>query len=543
MSGQVAGIGQPMVAADWARTVLPRSRREPLPGHDASDGDEPGHADHLLRRFAAAMPPPETVPPTRPAEAAAPVPARPLHRLGVGDLLAAFAGGISPEAVLAALHGRLGPDGPAPEAVLRTIDGAEALAAESAERWRTGTQRPLEGVPFGVKDIIDVAGELVTCGSLLTGDRRAPRDATVVTRLRAAGAIPFALLASSEFACGSPLNRRYGVVPNPHDRSCWAGGSSTGSGAALAAELLPLALGTDTAGSIRIPAAFCGVAGLKPTRGLVPRTGIATLSWTLDHVGPMARSVSDLAMVLPLIAGPDEHDPLAAGGPERSVSSQRPLQGLRIGLPTAWFIECCDFAVLEAWRIAQTLLRQAGAVLVPVELPDLSLANEEAWIVLYAELASCQEGRFDRKDMFDAGTWDRIARGRSCEATDYLRALRRRSVMQRALLDAMAGVDVLLTPGVGAEAARLSDLTVALDTERVALYEIAARNTAIFNYVGFPALMLPYGRGRNNLPVALQLVAAPFGDGLCLSVGAALQRLQMHGELGADQPAGSLRGE
>ncbi len=542
MTGPAAAIGQPMVATGWAQAVLPRSRREPLPGHDAAAGDEPGHADHRLGRLAATVPP-GTIPPIGPAAGAHPVPTCPLHRLGVRDLLQAYAGGVSPEAVLAALLHRIGPDGPAPEAVLRTVDGTELLAAESAGRWRTGTQRPLEGIPFGIKDVIDVAGALVTCGSLLTGERRAPRDATAVARLRAAGAIPFAMLASSEFACGSPVNRRYGVVPNPHDRSCWAGGSSTGSGAALAAGLLPLALGTDTAGSIRISAAFCGVAGLKPTRGLVPRTGIATLSWTLDHVGPMARSVSDLAMVLPVMAGPDEHDPLAADRDEPSLSPHRPLHGFRIGLPTSWFIERCDPAVLEAWHGAAQSLRRAGAVLVPVELPDFSLANEEAWIVLYAELASCQEGRFDRRDAFDAGTWDRIARGRACGAVDYLRALRRRSVTQRALLDAMAGVDVLLTPGVGTEAARLSDLTVALDAERVALYEIAARNTAIFNHVGFPALMLPSGRGRNGLPIAVQLVAAPFRDGLCLSVGAALQRLQMQGELGADQPAGSLGDE
>ena len=542
MNPGAAAIGQPMAAADWAETMLPRSRREPLLGHDPSAGDEPGHADRLLNHLAGSSLP-RTRSPSGSSVVSGPMSTGPLHELGVCDLLNVYARGVSPETVLAALRDRLGSGGPAPEAVLRTVNAAEDLAAESARRWRLGTQRPLEGIPFGIKDVIDVADTVVTCGSSLTGDRHAPRDATVVARLRAAGAIPFAMLASSEFACGSPVNQRYGVVPNPHDRSCWAGGSSTGSGAALAAGLLPLALGTDTAGSIRIPSAFCGVAGLKPTRGLVPRTGIATLSWTLDHVGPMARSVSDLARVLPVIAGPDGHDPLAASPSGAAVSSDRPLNGLRVGVTTSWFIERCDPGVLGAWRTAVALLQQAGALLEPVDLPDLSLANEEAWVVLYAELASCQESRFDRQDAFDAGTWDRIARGRACHATDYLRALRRRSVVQRALLDAMGSVDVLLTPGAGAEAARLSDLTVDLDGERVALYEIAARNTAIFNYVGFPALMLPSGRGRHGLPVAVQLVAAPFHDGLCLSVGAALQRLQMHGEFGTDQPTRSLGGK
>ena len=498
-------------ARAWAKMVLGASRAVPHPpsgSDDAGAPGEPAEFDRMLDQLAieAGTMRDPVLPPSSGTGVGEPS--------GVIGLLSAYQEGrASPDLVLADLQARIGPAGPAPEAVLRAIDGAASLAAESAGRWRAGTARALEGIPFGIKDIIDVAGAIVTCGSLLTGERRAATDAAVVARLRAAGAIPFVMLASSEFACGGAHNRRYGVVPNPHDRSRWTGGSSTGSAAALAAGLVPLALGTDTGGSIRIPAAFCGLTGLKPTRGLLPRDGVATLSWTLDHVGPMARSAADLAAVLPVLAG--SHHPRGGAGTV--------LEGLRVGVPSRWFTERCDSKVLEAWRAALAVLHDAGAVLCDVDPGDLSLATEDSWVVLYAELAACQEGRLDRLALFDAGTRDRIARGRAVSAADYLRALRRRSVVGTAMLRAMQGIDVMVTPGAGAEAPRLSDLSVDLDGERVALHEIASRNTMIFDCTGFPALMLPSGTGRDGLPVAIQVVAAPFQDALCIAVGEAFQ--------------------
>ena len=454
--------------------------------------------------------------------------------MGVEDLLAAYAAGAAdPMAVLASLLARR-KTGEASEAVLCRVPGAEDAAAASAERQRNGTARPLEGMFFGVKDIIDVAGARVTCGSLQTGDRIAAEDATCVARLRAAGAIPIYMLATSEFACGAVENARYGAVPNPWDRSRWAGGSSTGAGAALAGRLVPLALGSDSGGSIRIPAAFCGITGLKPTRGLVPRTGVATLSWTLDHVGPMARSCADILRVLPVLSGPDGKDPLAAESTPDSFAGMS-MAGLRIGVPEGWFTTRCDGAVLAAWQVALSVLELEGAVLVPVKMPDFTLAHEEAWMVLYAELASCQESRMGTLDLFDSGTRDRIARGLQVSATDYLRALRRRPLVQRALLDAMADVDVLLTPGVGAEAATLADPAVQVDGSRWAMYEVTPRNTMIFDYTGFPALMLPSGKGRMGLPVSIQVVGRPFADALCLAVGAAFQMRTRHH---LEQPGG-----
>jgi aspartyl-tRNA(Asn)/glutamyl-tRNA(Gln) amidotransferase subunit A len=506
-------------AEAWAAQVLPASRAAPIAPAGTPFSREPAHAEAFLAaaaRPASAHKPPPSAPPGDPCP------------MGVEYLLTAYRNGTTdPPSILADLLARSLPDGKAPEAVLSRVPGAEAAAEASAQRYRAGTARPLEGVFFGVKDIIDVSGARVTCGSWQTGDRIADADATCVARLRDAGAIPLFMLATSEYACGAAHNARYGPVPNPWDRTRWAGGSSTGAGAALAAGIVPLALGSDTGGSIRIPAAFCGITGLKPTRGLVPRTGVATLSWTLDHIGPMARSAADIALTLPHLAGPDGEDSLAAPAVP-DFSAPQGVAGLRIGVPDGWFTERCDAAVLHAWREALGVLANAGALLVPVTTPDLALAHEEAWMVLYAELASVQESRLATPDRFDTGTRDRIARGLQVAATDYLRALRRRPLLQQAVLHAMAGTDVLITPGTGAEAARLSDLTVQVDGAHVPMYEITPRNTMIFDYTGFPALMLPAGLGASGLPVAIQIAARPFADATCLSVGAAFQSLTSH---------------
>ena len=318
-----------------------------LPPAHSSATPEPGWAERELRSMAPVHPSGGTglKLPVVPQDASLPM-------LGVGEILAAYAGGITdPVAVVAALRARIAAHPSGKDAVLTTVPGVDAMAEESAVRIRQGQMRPLEGIPFGVKDIIDVAGARVTCGSRQTGDRIAPADATVAARLRGQGAIPFLMLATTEYACGSAHNPRYGAVRNPWDRSRWTGGSSTGSGAALAARLLPLALGTDTGGSIRVPAAWCGITGLKPTRGLVPRTGVAPLSWTLDHIGPMARSADDLARVMPFISGPDAHDPTAVGA-YAGDRGRADLHGLRIGVPQGWFVELQDEAVLQAWQNA-----------------------------------------------------------------------------------------------------------------------------------------------------------------------------------------------
>jgi aspartyl-tRNA(Asn)/glutamyl-tRNA(Gln) amidotransferase subunit A len=478
---------------------------------------EPGWAERDLRAQAPAS--------ATHSPALEDTPEGPLHTLGVGGLLAAYAArATEPAAVLAALRARMVTHPSGREAVLAHLPEAEAMAEESGARIRAGTARPLEGVPFGVKDIIDAAGAPVTCGSFQTGDRVAATDATIVARLRAQGGIPVVMLATTEFACGSAHNPRYGAVRNPWDGRRWTGGSSTGSGAALAARLLPLALGSDTGGSIRIPAAFCGITGLKPTRGLVPRTGVAPLSWTLDHVGPMARSAADLARVMPLIAGPDGQDPMAAGQYD-GARWRGDFRGLRIGVPGGWFLEYLDDAVRDAWEAALALFEARGARLVPVDLGDLGTPQTDGYLIMMCELASLQEPDLDRIEVYDTGTRARIEQGLRFAATDYLRALRRRPLVMERITRAMADVDVLITPGVGGEAAFLEDMTIAVNGRRHPLQIVLAHNTMIFDYTGLPALMLPAGLGRSGLPVAIQIVGKPYDDALCLSLGHAFQRM------------------
>jgi aspartyl-tRNA(Asn)/glutamyl-tRNA(Gln) amidotransferase subunit A len=504
-----------------AGTVAPEtgSKSELPPAYSAST-PEPAWFERDLRDAAPAV--------TTAAPLSSPPPTAagtPPHLLSVSELKAAYAGGATdPVAVVAALTARIAMHPTGKDAVLAMVPGSEAMARDSAARIRDGSARALEGIPFGVKDIIDVAGGRVTCGSKLTGERVAAVDALVVARLRAQGAIPIAMLATTEYACGSAHNPRYGAVRNPWDRSRWTGGSSTGSGSALAARLLPLALGTDTGGSIRVPSAWCGITGLKPTRGLVPRTGVAQLSWTLDHVGPMARSAEDVARVMPLIAGPDGVDPTAVGG-YAGDRWRADISGLRVGVPEGWFLELQDTAVLAAWREALTVLERLGARLVSVDLGDIATAHADGYLILMAELASLQEPDLDRIEEFDAGARARIEQGLAFSATAYLRALRRRPLVAQRVLAAMSGVDLLVTPGIGCEPASLADMTVEVDGARHPLQSALPRNTMIFDYTGLPALMLPSGLGRSGLPVAIQIVGKPYDDALCLSVGAAFQRL------------------
>jgi aspartyl-tRNA(Asn)/glutamyl-tRNA(Gln) amidotransferase subunit A len=448
---------------------------------------------------------------------------------GIGDLLAAYSQGrLDPVAVLDGLITSIEATRSGREAVLRFAPGAREAAAESAARWSTGKPRPLEGIPFGVKDIIDVAGAEVTSGSHFTGRRIAPADADVVFRLRAAGAIPFAITATSEFACGGPHNPRYGTVTNPWDNTRWTGGSSTGSGAALTARLMPLALGTDTGGSIRVPSCWCGTTGLKPTREKVSRGGVTCLSWTLDHVGPMARSASDIARTLPFMtATPDTQFARDCA----HLLETPNVAGLRIGVATGWFTETVDQAVLANWTAAIQMLERLGCKL--IDLPSLNVADfhEAGWVILQSELAALHGARVDCVDLMDPGMLGRLRKGMAFSAMDYARALQARVTAQNAFLAAMADVDVIVTPGIGGEAGSLATLTVDVDRQPLGFQDVISRNTMIFDFIGFPALMLPTGLGRNKLPTGMQIVGRPHAEALCLLAGAAFQSVSEHHRL------------
>jgi aspartyl-tRNA(Asn)/glutamyl-tRNA(Gln) amidotransferase subunit A len=451
----------------------------------------------------------------------------PAFAAGVTELLSAYASGsLRPSQLLGELKARIETTRTGGEAVLRFVPDAEEAARDSDRRLVEGRARPLEGIPFGVKDIIDVAGAVVTSGSHFTGDRVAFIDASAVAALRAAGAIPFAMTATTEFAAGSPHNPRFGPVTNPHDRSRWTGGSSTGSGAALAARLMPLALGTDTGGSIRVPSCWCGTTGLKPSRDLVSRQGVAPLSWTLDHVGPMARSAEDIARVLPFMirngAGRLARQ-VAALLDNGSVAGS--VEGLRLGVPVNWFTETVDHHVLDNWQSALRQFEALGCRLVPLAPIDMEPLHEAGWIILQSELASLHAARLDRAELFDPGLLHRLKNGLGFSARDYGEALQRRVLALETFLSAMGEVDAIVTPGLGGEAGHLDNLTIDVDGQSHAFQSIISRNTMIFDVTGLPALMLPSGVGRSGLPTGIQIVGHPGGDALCLRLGRALQEV------------------
>jgi aspartyl-tRNA(Asn)/glutamyl-tRNA(Gln) amidotransferase subunit A len=424
-----------------------------------------------------------------------------------------------------------------------TFEEALAAAAESTKRWATGTARPLEGVPFALKDIIATKGVLTTGGSALYRTWVPDADATVAARLSEAGGIHLAKLHTFEFACGGAANKTFGPTRNPWDPNRTTGGSSSGSGAAVAAGVVPVAIGTDTGGSIRIPSAYCGITGLKPTYGRVPRTGVMGLSWTMDHAGPMVRSVADAARVLGVIAGPDGRDSYASTRevPDYSASLERPLAGMRIGRPGGYLLERSHPEVLEAYEVALDDLESAGAVVVDVDLPLMGLSEATGWTIIYAEMLSLHEGHLggiDDRDEMGAGL---LARGPFVTARDYLKAMRFRSSYQRSIGEAFDAIDVLATPGATSIAPLLDDMLADVGSERVDWLSVATRTSLPFNVSGQPGLCLPCGFAA-GLPVSLQLVGRPHDESAVFTVGAAFQRETAHHLARPALPAAAVAG-
>ena len=511
----------PAVRADW-ESRLEIARRHPLTP-PPEGRDEPALADALLSVGAR---------PVTPAWDSLGITVAPrdvdrLDELGVVELAAAYrTRATTPREVVDHLHAQIGTSFPTPEGILHLMDVDEQVR-ESERRLSDGTARPLEGIPVGVKDIIDAAGSPTTAGSWLTGDRIASSDATVVARLREAGAIPFAMTATTEFANGAPENIRYGNVLNPWNRERYSGGSSTGSAAAVAASKMPIALGTDTGGSIRQPGSWCGIAGFKPTRGLIPRTGVASLSWTLDHVGLLGRSAADVAMALLPLVGPDGQDPLTVPGLD-PVPPRSNLRGLRVGVLGGWFTEICTPEVVAAYEAAQAVYVDEGAQLVPVDLGDLSLQHFEGFLIIYAEAATLHEADVSKFDLMDPSTVERQLRGNMTSLTDYMRAIRRRHQVQLKVLSAMQGLDVLISPGMARGAATFAETRNLIFGPGHEVHGLHARNTMIFNYTGLPAIVVPSGFDNEGMPLSLQIVARPRQDLLCLQAAAAFQAVTEH---------------
>jgi aspartyl-tRNA(Asn)/glutamyl-tRNA(Gln) amidotransferase subunit A len=420
-----------------------------------------------------------------------------------------------------------------------TLEAERAVRAaqDATERWDAGTQRALEGVPFGVKDIVCTDGVRTTGGSLVYESYEPGFSAPVVTRLEDAGAVRLAKLQTFEFALGGTA-----ATTNPWNGDYWPAGSSSGSAAAVAARELPLALGTDTGGSIAIPSSLCGICGLKPTYGRVPRSGVMALSWTLDHVGPMARSAEDLARALAVLAGPDAHDPTSSprGVPDYVGDLGGTLKGLRIARPTDWFDDRCHPEVAHATDEAIAVLVEHGAEVVEVPLPSTRSADLHAieMMIIFAELASLHSSADEDPQRYGPEFRRLFARAQFVTAVDYLQALRARHLVQLDFEAVFERADVVVVPAVAYLTPRLDDLVADFGDEIVPLADVVARTTAVFNIVGAPTVTVPAGFDSRGLPIGVQIAARPHADAVALRVAHAFQQVtDVHRRAPALEPA------
>ena len=394
-----------------------------------------------------------------------------------------------------------------------------------AGHWRG----PLHGVPFAVKDLFDTAGVPATAGSKIWKDYVPVADAHVVAKLREAGAVLIGKLNMHEFAFGiTSRNPHYGPTLNPWDLTRMCGGSSSGSAAALAAGFIPLALGTDTGGSIRIPSSLCGTVGLKPTYGLVSRRGVLPLSWSLDHVGPMARQVEDIALGLQIIAGHDSKDHSSANcKPEDYITQLKDdMNGLVIGLPTTFFYEDLRKDVKEAVLKAVKGMETLGASVREIDIPGIIEDDIAAFTVLFSEASTCLEthARNRPQDVGDE-VMSGIRLGMTIPATRYIHALRIRTKLIDVLADIFSQVDLLVVPGTTVDAPPIESQEVSIGPDRMINVRSAlTRFTRYFNLAGNPVLCVPCGFSNQRLPVGMQIIGRPFDEATLLKAGYLFQK-------------------
>jgi aspartyl-tRNA(Asn)/glutamyl-tRNA(Gln) amidotransferase subunit A len=431
-----------------------------------------------------------------------------------------------------------------------TLCEREALAAAEAVDRQVRARHdagPLGGVPVGIKDIICTAGVRTTAASRILETFVPSYDATVVSRLRRAGAIIVGKLNCDEFAMGSSTeNSALGVTRNPWDGERVPGGSSGGSATAVAAREVPAALGTDTGGSIRLPAAFCGVVGIRPTYGRVSRFGVIAYASSLDQVGPLARDVADAALVLEVIAGHDPADSTASPVPVPSYGDALAsgVRGMRLGLPKEYFVEGMQPEVADAVGAAVRELERLGAVVEPVSLPHTEYAIATYYLIATAE-ASSNLARYDgvryglrvgdgaslgemyarsRAAGFGAEVKRRIMLGTYALSAGYydayyLKAQQVRTLIRRDFEQAFTRCDALVTPVAPTTAFRRGEKTD--DPLTMYLSDIL---TISVNLAGLPGLVVPCGFDRSGLPIGLQVIGRPFDEATMLRIGAAYEQ-------------------
>ncbi len=433
---------------------------------------------------------------------------------------------VSPVELARASLERIAADEPRLHAFARLTESRAMAAAQQAEReiaagqWRG----ELHGVPVAVKDLYDMAGLPTTCSSKVRHDHVAAADSACVTRLEQAGAVIVGKTHTHEFA--------YGIVTpttgNPWNVEHIPGGSSGGSGATLAARGCFMAMGTDTGGSIRIPAAVCGTVGLKPTYGRVSRVGIASLSWSLDHAGPLARTVGDCAVALGALAGFDARDPGSADEPvaDYLAELEQGVKGLRIGVPGNYFFDHVEPEVQANVRAALAMLEKEGAELVEVTIPMAELIAPVEFGLCLPEAAAYHRTMIrERIALYEPDVRTFLEAGMMLPAVDYIAALRQRTLIQAAWRRMFDGLDALIGPAVAAVATRRDQPSVRWDdgTEE-GTASVFIRLSAPANVTGLPSVSVPCGFGRGGLPTAFQVIGRPFGEARILRIARAYER-------------------
>ena len=409
------------------------------------------------------------------------------------------------------------------DAALAAADAADAALSKG------GLRGPLHGVPLAHKDMYYDAGHVVTCGSKIRRDFVATTTSTALQRLKDAGSVRLGSLQMVEFAYGpTGHNVHHGAVHNPFAIDHITGGSSSGSGSAVAARLTFAALGSDTGGSIRMPAHFCGVTGLKTTWGRISRAGAMPLSQSLDTVGPLARSVEDCALLLGLMAGADPLDPTAAAGPvpDYAAATRQSIKGLRIGVPTAFYVDDLDPEVAKILDDTIATLKREGATIVQVELPDQRQLSAACQLVLAVEAAAFHKRwLIERPGDYGPQVLMRLQNGLAIPGVSYLEAMRWRGPALAAFNTAVEGVDAVIAPVAPVPAPTIAESDVGNSPGAEAVIQRLTRFTRPINYLGLPSLAVPAGFTGAGLPVGMQLVGRSFDEAMLLRIGAAFQRV------------------
>ncbi len=414
-------------------------------------------------------------------------------------------------------------------------DQAYEEAEKAEDEQRTGLFRsPLHGIPIAIKDIIAVKNVRMTAGSKVLAEYVPQEDATVVEQLRKAGAVIVGKTNTHEFAYGTytPPTR------NPWNPEHIPGGSSGGSAASVAAGMCPGAIGSDTGGSIRIPSACCGVTGLKPTYGRVSTYGVIPLSWSLDHVGPIASSAEDCALLFDAITGYDPRDPNSVSGPPAKASATLiggaegrdplSLQGIKLGVPSEAYVAPRDPEVRAAWHAALRVLQEEGAELVDLDLQPPTMDTYRTIQMPEASLTHIERGWLtERLDAYTERTRARLLQGQAIPAVDYLRAQQQRRAFSSNLRSIMQSIHALVLPTLPIPAIRIDQADAEILIDGVAENATVAllRLTMPFNLAGLPAISLPCGFSTAGLPIGLQIAGKPFQEPMILRIAHAYQQL------------------